>query len=280
LKWVSFLLVFTLFLSIAPLTANASIKIDAGDLLKIILDEATKDSKSKEPPAQSDSMPQAQNNDVAETKTGAGAVYPEILTVIPKNWDTDTAIYSAPSAKSKVLFEWWDFQEVYAEVTPVIDKGDNSKWYKIIFVENYADFLRQVHKLAEFNYSYGYVNANDVEIHSLSDYAKEEIIWIYAGRPPREKVGDDFREKAGDRSIRTLKVPVTLLKEPKDGAEKIKIPAGLKYVSYAVDTEDMFPVYYNDMDEVDWALIVRADTYKVLGWIKAEEWGNIPWEKK
>jgi hypothetical protein len=190
-------------------------------------------------------------------------------------------IHAAPSAKSKVICELDVPDELYAEAAPIIDKGDNSKWYKIILIAHYADFLRQVHKLAEFNYSYGYVSAKYVNTNDTSnEYLKEEMARIRAGRPPRKKVGDDFRAEGEFRTKRTLKVPVTLLKEPKEGAEKIKIPAGLKYVSYAEETEDNFPVYYNDINEVDWALIVRADTYKVIGWMKAEEWGNIPLEKK
>lgn len=189
-------------------------------------------------------------------------------------------IHSAPSAKSKTLFEWDTLDQMFAEVIPVIDKSDNSKWYKIILIQGYADFIRQVHKLAQFNYSYGYVNANFVEIRSVDSYVNEEMANIRANKPPHKKVGDDFRAESEGRLVGTLEVPVTILKAPKDGAEKITIPAGLKYVSYAEGTEDNFPVYYNDINEVDWALIVSADTYKVLGWMKAEEWAKIPWEEK
>jgi hypothetical protein len=67
---------------------------------------------------------------------------------------------------------------------------------------------------------------------------------------------------------------VTLLKEPKIGAEGIKIPAGIRYFGQQEGTEDQFPVCYADMDEIDWALIVDADTRKVLGWMNADEWIN------
>jgi hypothetical protein len=268
LKWVSFLLAFAFFWGISPLVAGASVKIDASDLLKIILDEAVKDNNKAE------NIPIPAKDSTNENSTD------DLVELYQKGSSSVIMIHSAPSAKSKVLFKW-EFQgNIYAETTPLVDKNDNSKWYKIILVGHYADFLRQIHKLAEFNYSYGYVNAKDVEINSNNDFVNKEMANIRAGRPPLKKVGGDFRTEAEGRSIRTLKVPVTLLEEPKDGAEKIKIPAGLKYVSYAPDTEDMFPVYYNDIDEVDWALIVRADTYKVLGWMRADEWHKIPWEKK
>jgi hypothetical protein len=87
-------------------------------------------------------------------------------------------------------------------------------------------------------------------------------------------VGDTF-DNAEGRSIYVLKVPVTLLKEPKIGAEEIKIPAGLKYLGAYMDTEDPFPIWHKDIDEVDWAIIVNANTKKVLGWIPASDWLNI-----
>jgi hypothetical protein len=53
----------------------------------------------------------------------------------------------------------------------------------------------------------------------------------------------------------------------------------LRYADCVNGTEDRFPVYYNDPDEVTWMLIVSADTYKVLGWMRAEEWLEIQYPK-
>jgi hypothetical protein len=194
------------------------------------------------------------------------------------------SIHSAPSAESEVLYEWWgESAALYAEAATVIGARDkSSRWYKLILegIEyGLPRFYRQIHKMASFNYSYAYVNAEVVEPYD-GLAANEEMARIRAGRPPRWKVGDDFRGEVGRRSTGTFKEPVTFQKEPRNGAEKIKMPAGLRYVRCVDGTEDEFPVYYNDIDEVDWALIVSADTYKVLGWMKADEWYKIPEDKK
>jgi hypothetical protein len=136
--------------------------------------------------------------------------------------------------------------------------------------------IRQVHKLSSFNYSYGYVDANLITPEPLSDYEREYFEWIRDGKPPKEKVGDLFEAMRNTSGI--TKAPATLLKEPKIGAEEIKIPEGTKFAGEQYGTEDIFPIYYTDINEDDWALIVDPDTRKILGWIKGTEWSKVPAE--
>jgi hypothetical protein len=121
-----------------------------------------------------------------------------------------------------------------------------------------------------------YVNAELITTEPLPDYVREYLEWILDGKPPAEKVGELFKEMRD--TICVTKAPATLLKEPKAGAEEIKIPEGTRFVGPAYATEDIFPTYYTDIDEVYWALIVDADTGKILGWVKDSEWSKVPME--
>jgi hypothetical protein len=268
-----------------PGTSDASVKNIAVALLKI--NEAAKNNISQKT-SDDTSLIEVTNN----SNTTNAQSFSNILMVRPKSFGENTIIRSEPSANGKPLFEWesGDESELFVDSTPVSDKSNNSKWYKILFEHEYADFtLRQVHKLSKYNYSYGYVNANFVNTESLSDYDdkeendwlrwyREEIAWTLNGRPPEETVGNilaafeqsDLRYKY----IYTFKISVTLLKKPENGSEEIKIPAGVRYIGEQEGTEDKFPVCYADMNEVNWVLIIDADTRKALGWMNADEWIN------
>jgi hypothetical protein len=186
-------------------------------------------------------------------------------------------LYSEPSSKGKVLFEWHAINEIYGDPAPILNKSDNSRWYKVMFERTaFGIGIDQVHKLAEYNYSYAYIDAKFIKPEPLSDADKEYFQWMLDGKPPAEKVGDLFEEMRD--TIGVTKAPVTLLKEPKIGAEEIIIPEGTKFVGPSFGTEDIFPTYYTDMDEVYWNLIVDADTGKILGWIKSVEWEKVPTE--
>jgi len=189
-------------------------------------------------------------------------------------FSNDLKLYSEPDLKGKVL-EFSDNNTLFVDSTPIINKKDNSQWYKVVYCWPYADLmLRQVNKLPDFNKNFAYVSAKDVTTKPIKDYVKKEIDWLRAGRPPRHKVGDVLNISQEDIDkciIIELKTPATLLAEPKEGSQAIKASKGLKCLGPVWQTEDSFPVCYANMEEENWAMLVDAKTKKVLGWIKPEQ---------
>jgi hypothetical protein len=267
LKWVSFLLVLTFFMSIAPLAAEASVKIDAGDLLKIILDEVTKDSKPEEPPAQTNNAPQDQNNDVpkADTQVAAPQVNLDNLVraLVPAEW---------------MLNEEFRF---LIDATP-IKRNDGSTWHRMVFeieppyaanglhyqikegsVPAYPDNYRAP------EFSYPYVNAKYIKKSPLTKEDKVAIEDFKHGRPCRIKVGDDMSYNTYYWMTVTQKT-IFLYKEPQKNTQKINLPKGSKII-YPVahpssgDTTP-FPGTYIDMDDTVWLPIIDLKSKKMLGW--------------
>ena len=217
-------------------------------------------------------------------EAGAAQAFPDAVTIVPKDYE-NCKLYSEPDTK-KVLVSsehgdtLWDSSEYYADPTPVVNKSDNSRWYKIVYFWGYGDsILRQTNKLPYFNNNFVYVRADDVTASPAEDYVKAQINWLREGRPPRSKVGDDFAYdewRTLDRSIIIeLTAPAALLAEPKEGARAIDAPKGLKLLGPVYETEDSFPNIYANMEEEDWALIVDVNTSKVLGWMKSEQLREI-----
>jgi hypothetical protein len=248
--------------------SDASVKVASTDLSRTIGNGDVKESPDGNNSA-------GAQNDKAARQDAPPLNIDEIVHLYSS--EMDTPVYSKPDSKGKILCEWHSLDDVYGDSTPILNKSDNSKWYKILFEAGMFDIsIRQVHKLSWYNYSYGYVDAKLITPEPLSDSERKYFEWIRNGKPPAEKVGDVF--EAMRDTIGVTKVPVTLLKEPKIGAEEIKIPEGTRFVGPRYGTADSFPTYYSDMDEEDWSLIVDADTGKILGWIKVDEWNKVPTE--
>ena len=138
--------------------------------------------------------------------------------------------------------------------------------------------LRQVNKLPDFNKNFAYVKAADVTTKPAEDYIKSQITWLREGRPPQHKVGETLdvsQEDIAGLIIIEFTAAATLLAEPREGAQAINVPQGLKCLGPQYATEDSFPVCHTSMEEEDWALIVDAKTKKVLGWIKPDQLNKI-----
>jgi hypothetical protein len=173
-----------------------------------------------------------------------------------------------------------DGSDYYADPAPVINKKDNSRWYKVIYFLDYGgSILKQVNKLEYFNKNFVYVRADDVTTSPAESYIQRHIDWLRDGRPPRFKVGDVFEYdewRTPDKSITIeLTAPASLLTEPKEGSQEIEVPKGFKCLGPVFETEDSFPNIHANMEEEEWALIVEVKTGKVLGWMKSEQLGKI-----
>ncbi|MCL2156212.1 MAG: hypothetical protein FWH53_11150 [Leptospirales bacterium] len=194
-------------------------------------------------------------------------------------FSSDFKLYTEPDSKGKILEYSFDSSSLYVDPTPIINKKDNSQWYKVVYCWPYGDLiLRQADKLPIFNKNFAYVNTKEVKTESIKDYVKQEIDWLRAGRPPRHKVGDtlDVSQEDIDKCITIVfKAPATMFAEPKESAQTIKAPKGLKCLGPMWATEDSFPVCYANMEEENWAMIVDVTTKKVLGWIKPEQLNEI-----
>ena len=206
--------------------------------------------------------------------------FPDAVVIFPKDYD-NCILYSEPDSKGKVLsFGLSDASEFFADSKPIVNKKDKTKWYKVVYFWGYGDsMLRQVNKLAEFNNDFFYVRVDDVKTSPIEDYVMKGIEWLREGRPPRFKVGDvlEFDEwsTADKRIIITLKSAATLLAEPNEGAQEIEVQEGLRLLGPVYATEDAYPNVHANMEEENWALMVDAISYKVLGWIKFEQLADI-----
>jgi len=204
--------------------------------------------------------------------------FPDAITILPKN--EDRKFYSEPDVTKIAAIDdhLWD-HDLYADFTLIINEKDNSQWYRIVYCWLYADsVLRQVNKIPEFNRNFAYVRADDVRTHPAEDYVINQIDWLRAGRPPRQKVGErlNIDEEEISKSVTiVLTAPVTLRDEPKEGARTIEAPEGLELLGPLYATEDSFPNVYANMEEENWALIVDAKTWTVLGWIRSEQLSEI-----
>jgi hypothetical protein len=220
---------------------------------------------------------------VASAASSKGS-FPDAVLISPKDYD-NCKLYSEPDTKKIFVSSTHgdsllESSEYYADMAPVVNKSDNSRWYKIIYFWGYAESnLKQVNKLAYFNKNFVYVRADDVTTSPIEDYVKKQIDWLRAGRPPQFEVGDAFEYdewRTLDNSVVfEFTASATLLAEPKEGARAIEAPEGLKCLGPVYATEDSFPNIYANMEEEDWALIVDVNTGKVLGWMKPEQLREI-----
>jgi hypothetical protein len=182
----------------SPALSHVSAKINSGDLPKAIGNEDVRES------------PEANNSACSQKNTAARQDAPpfnidEIVWLCPS--EQETPVYSEPSSKGEVLYEWHALHEMYGDSTPILNESDNSSWYRVRFEGSTFGFtISQVHKLPKYNYSYGYVDAKSVTAEPLPDIDKEYLEWIRDGKPPTVKVGDLFEEMRD--TIGVTKVPL------------------------------------------------------------------------
>jgi hypothetical protein len=168
----------------------------------------------------------------------------------------------APNSKGKVLSQAFRDNVFIVDATPVQAK-DKSMWHKIIFsVDDYFDHLAQVHKLPIFNFSYPYISAKFVRQVPMTQYDRKELELLKQGRPPRSKIGDTFEI---DGIIHISQAPIVLYKTPKNGAEKITIPPGTKFLLPQTEA-----YIHHDMEEIEWTILLGQNA-DLLGWITWEE---------
>jgi hypothetical protein len=207
-------------------------------------------------------------------KTSKGS-FPDAVQIFA----TEFKLYAEPDSKGKILKDSFDGSALYVDPKPITNNNDNSQWYKVIYYWPYGDLmLRQVNKMPAFNKNFAYVNARDVTTKLLEDYVKKEIDSLRAGRPPQHKVGDSLdvsEEDIAKLVIIEFTAAGTLLLQPREDAQTINVPKGLKCLGPIYASEDSFPVCYANMEEENWAMIVDAKTKKVLGWIKPEKLNKI-----
>ncbi len=198
--------------------------------------------------------------------------FPDAVVIHPTDFD-HLKLYSEPDG-AVLDIRLDEANEYYADVKPIVDKKKyDTRWYRIVYCWPYGgSMLQQADKLPEFGGQFAYIRADDVNTEPPLDYVKEQIDWLRAGRPPRFEVGEvlEFGESYGPdvRVVIELQAPATLLAEPREGARKIEVPKGLRYLGPIYETEDNFPVCHADMEEESWALVVDAVTCQVLGWMK------------
>ncbi|GHV30126.1 hypothetical protein FACS1894167_10480 [Synergistales bacterium] len=195
--------------------------------------------------------------------------------------DENVKIRTTPGSKGKVIEDTGT--SIYiAEAQTIQDKGDKSKWYKILFAFNeYDETISQVNKLPHWGSSYVYVNAKSAQEEPLTEADIRELDYLGKGRPPMLKVGDKFSSppfSATDPTIKSktqdglVAVPLrdayTLFSEPKKSAKGIQIPKGTKILAYEAEygTDDFY--YHTDADEVSWAP-VADENYKIIGWVNS-----------
>jgi hypothetical protein len=186
--------------------------------------------------------------------------------VINKN---DAPLRAAPSDKGKILVKWSGGESsLIVDPKPIRTKGEKSSWYKVIFTVFESDgTITQTHKVSHFGFSYPYINVKDVEKVPMSDVDLGQIDYFRRGRPVLIRVGDDFSEYLWEgASELTLPTDLTLLTEPKIGAEKIRVPKGIK-VYELTGTEYV----YHDMDEKGWVYFVGCKDKRFLGWMTQED---------
>ena len=215
------------------------------------------------------------SNISCKSGTTSKELFPDAVQIFSQEFK----LYAEPDSKGKRLGVSFESSSLFIDPTPIINKNDNSQWYRVVYCWPYGDLmLRQVNKLPDFNKNFAYVNAKDVTTKPIEDYVKSQITWLREGRPPQHKVGDTLdvsKEDMAGLIIIEFTASATLLAEPREGAQAINVPKGLQCLGPMYASEDSFPVCHANMDEENWALIVDAKTKKVLGWIKPEKLNKI-----
>ena len=181
-------------------------------------------------------------------------------------------IRSAPSTKGKVHMQAWSGACFLVDPLPIRDGSDNSEWYKILFsVIEQNGVIQQAHKLQEYGFSYPYISARFVRTEPISEYEQRQLDYWKQGRPFPAKVGYDLSEYLEPYFARfVLKLPVTLLAEPKNDAPAVELAAGTVILFNDATEYD----FYYDMEEIPWLFVIGEDK-KLLGWVTGEGWGDI-----
>jgi hypothetical protein len=295
---VALLAVFTLAGVLSVKMAEASVKINAGDLLKIILDEAAKDNNKAEntPVPANDSTRENSTDDVADPLRG------EIIKVFPGvhgEYDRPPVkVRSAPNSEGKVIDEVYgdDGSDIlvyfFVDATPIQDKKSKSLWYKIVLYDS-GWFPLQVDKPSFFlhqstseSFSYLYVNTQDVKKETLTPRDKEQIEWLKQGRPPKLKIEDFLdpnkiyfrRYYWGQYKTTFTKFQLHLRQEPNFNSKTFALHKGtLIYDPYSLSWHGG-SVYkpiplglHVDMEEKQWLPLFDGKTNKVLGWVDMDE---------
>jgi hypothetical protein len=210
------LLLVSLFCGIFPLITSASVKIDPGMLLNVIIDEIGKESAKNgtgnNVPATSstaEKLPKTpKTSQMAEsTNVSDNPLQSNIIKIFPGRSEGDyeqppVKLRSAPSSKGLVITEVYgdDGSDIivylFADANPIQDKDDNSAWYKVLLYDS-DWYPEQVYKPSFWlqksmpgKFSYLYADIKDVKKVSFSQRDREQIDWLKQGRPLRLKVGD------------------------------------------------------------------------------------------
>jgi hypothetical protein len=157
----------------------------------------------------------------------------------------------------------------YIVENPPIKKNDGSLWYKMLFIVDAGRYF-QASKAKPEEYlndpvfSLPYIKANSIKKGPpLSPEDKTAIEDLKQGRPFKLKIGDIVSD-AFEISCITQK-DFLMYKEPKSTSQKIALPKGSK-ICYPLETEDLDPGTYIDMEDNLWPPVIDANSKKVLGW--------------
>jgi hypothetical protein len=245
LKWVSFLLVFSLFLGTSPLVARASTKVIPPIATKIIKVEVTGDKV---------------NLRAAPNTSGKILNQSNIS-------DLEGATF------------------LLVDATPILNNSDKSRWYKILFIPPFGPMysnegtrwnITQVNKLSKYDFSYAYISAKFVKEAPLDTWEKEDIAWFKQGRPPRLKIGDGLpllkKYYPNLYKLTTTKTQMRLSKQPRHNAETFVLPKGTRLVDpygfewIGTDSPNQLLGYHVDLEEKQWIALVDGKNYQVIGW--------------
>jgi hypothetical protein len=204
----------------------------------------------------------------------ASAVEYVCLEVIGENVN----LRDAPSMKGKVVSQA-DEHFFVAEAGQIVDNGDRSRWYKVIFA--IAGFDGRYYKPPSLDgkkseYGALYISAKFVaEMPFIDD---PQLEYYKKGRPPRYNTGDTVdmtRFHPDSLKAFPIKQAVSLYLAPEKNAPRQNVPAGTKLLKYNGPPDyhggpnymnaDGVLYYHLDMEDTYWMPFIDENG-KILGW--------------
>jgi hypothetical protein len=291
---------FAAFLAVLftiPGVSRASIKIDAGDLFKVILDEVTKENQKENPPSEKPQVPDTVEKSPQPGPSGTVTDISKLIKVEVTGEDSneDTNLYDKPSKKGKVIAQGYQYGIMGAayyivEPSPLKNDQEGSTWYKILFLAGSEYDTSDFHHAIIHNVPCLYVNTKAVKKIPLLKEDQDNLEWFKQGQPPRFNVGDSFpklKKLVGQDEIyryrrAKTKIPLILHEEPKQESATFQLPANSSVVDLN-DTRMYEPKggwsgpwlgEYYDMNEHLWFAVIDGKSLKMIGWLDSNDSGR------
>jgi hypothetical protein len=238
LKYVSFLLAFTLFWGIVPFIASASAKVDPSiasvDFIRVHVTGT--------------------NVNLRDQPSMKG----HVLRQVSDSDDNNAFIAASQPIQDKSDGSTW--YKLFFAVEPF--DGSFVRFDKSTYLTN-----SQI----------PYINARFVKKVPLTEYDQEEIDYFRQGRPPRYRTGDmmdNLHVEQGYDAIVPIKKSVSLYLEPKETAKKQTFPAGTNIIvdngpgrgGNAHDGQGGTSYWHLDMNDVQWEPVIGENS-RIIGWL-------------